>query len=862
MSRSQLAATACLVVSAAFLAGGMGDIQPPAATWCGLTLIAAYGWRLLLARSGWTAVRARILASAICVGALAALVPGSGSAVLTMTGVLGAMRLAVTLPDDESRLLDKHLVWSYLFAIASLAYRQEPYCRGFIDELCHAGGQALAGVLKQPWAPSSTALGWELIVAYLLLVAVVVWPADRASRLTTATLAAGLLAASLSAYVVTASLLATAYRGSAHFASLPDHGDASHAGQHNAAPFTWATPLAAMYPMSYQVILLWLLLTCFVVLTRLIPAPTNDAATRQPTRQPTRRARPADNAARGRLAWMGRLRGLALLTIAVAGSACAMLIWSPTGQYARPDRLRILVHKHNIDWEAPRHGSYGDRSGGMFGLLADHLRCHRHAVTAEPISDATDFKNVDVIILINLQEYFSEAMKAKILDFVREGGGLLIAGDHTGVSGLREPANHLVRDLGIELNFDSAKAFSNGWTGGFEYLAHPITRGQPWWYNEANIWVGASLTVRPPAYSLVLGRYAFSDPGDMTNPRGYLGDMRYSPGERLGDLPLVAAREFGRGRVVVWGDTSPLQNMAWTFSHDYMERTLTWLGEREGNLPAWVRVPQGLLFFSCAAALILLCPPPKRAAVAAAVAIGLLVLVRLADAQKPQDPGGGPRAYIDLAHLPDTNLNTWLRDGFAGLAQMTARSGLLPYALNDWAAQPWEHAKLVVLVAPIRPLSRREEERLLAFVRSGGHVLVCLGWEESAGWRPFLQRLGLHILNAPLGQLDGTSAEGESVHLQNAWPLVARRGVAVPLEWRPLISAQGQQCAMLGASAAGGSFTMVADSRFLRNINLEGRFEVQEANIRFFRSFMESYVTRSSQSGPGSGSVAAAAGPE
>lgn len=858
MKSSQVISTLLLVTAALFLAGAIGDAQPPITAWGGLTLLAAYAARFVGARQAWSSVRGRILAGAICLGALAAFAPERGFAVWTMVALLAAMRLALVLPRDESRLLDEHLVWSFLFATASLVYRQEPYSRGFIDQLCHTAGAALAGLLKQPWAPASTALGWELIVAYALLVAIVFWRADRASRLTTATLAILLLAASLSAYVVAASLLAMAYRGSAHFASLPDPGDVSHAGQHNAAPFTWATPLAAMYPMSYQVVLLGLLLTCFVVLTRLIPVPANDAA----TRQPTRRARPAVNAARERRAWAGRLRGVALLTVSVVASACATLVWSPTGQYARPDRLRVLVHKQNIDWEAPRHGSYGDRSGGMFGLLADHLRCHGHTVTAKPISDATDFNHVDVIILINLQEYFSEAMKAKILDFVRGGGGLLIAGDHTGVSGLREPANHLVRDLGIELNFDSAKAFSNGWTGGFEYLAHPITRGQPWWYNEANIWVGASLTVRPPAYSLVLGRYAFSDPGDMTNPRGYLGDMRYSPGERLGDLPLVAAREFGRGRVVVWGDTSPLQNMAWTFSHDYMERTLTWLGEREGNLPAWVRIPQGLLFFGCAAALTLLCPPAKRATVAAAVAIGLLVLVRVADAQKPQDPGGGPRVYIDLAHLPDTNLNTWLRDGFAGLLQMTARSGLLPYALNDWEGQPWERARLIVFAAPIKPLSRREQERVLAYVRSGGHVLVCLGWEESAGWRPFMARLGLHILNAPLGQLDAASVEGESVHLQNAWPLVARGGVAVPLEWRPLISAQGQKCAMLGASPAGGSFTLVADSRFLRNINLEGRFEVQEANIRFFRSFMESYVTRRSESGPGSGSVAAAAGHE
>ena len=39
----------------------------------------------------------------------------------------------------------------------------------------------------------------------------------------------------------------------------------------------------------------------------------------------------------------------------------------------------------------------------------------------------------------------------------------------------------------------------------------------------------------------------------------FLGNYHYDEGERLGDVVLVATATHGRGRVVVWGDTSAFQ---------------------------------------------------------------------------------------------------------------------------------------------------------------------------------------------------------------------------------------------------------------------------------------------------------------
>ena len=39
----------------------------------------------------------------------------------------------------------------------------------------------------------------------------------------------------------------------------------------------------------------------------------------------------------------------------------------------------------------------------------------------------------------------------------------------------------------------------------------------------------------------------------------FLGNYHYDQGERLGDVVLVATTTYGRGRIVVWGDTSAFQ---------------------------------------------------------------------------------------------------------------------------------------------------------------------------------------------------------------------------------------------------------------------------------------------------------------
>jgi hypothetical protein len=814
-----------LFFAALLLAEGLGDLHPIVAKLLAWTLLLVYGAGVRRTAPGWAGPRRLALGLAVAGGAIALSRCGGGAATFAVPAWLLALDVGLDLRTEARSGLRSHLAWAYGFGLVSLLYHQDPFTRMVVDGGAIWLGGQLADRLGARWAPASTALGFLVVAAYVLAVFIALFRLPRGMRAPVAVLSSVLLISGLAAYVIAVPTLTELYQQTAYFATLPEPADLTHAGQHNPDPVRWVTPLALLYPSRSQILLAATLALGACWISR-----------RLPSFEPTATA-PVEPAS-----WA---RHMALGAVGVGWLASSVWIWSPRADYAPLDGLRVMIHKKYIDWSRPVFGNYGDRAGGMFGMLADHTRARGCSVTDEPLDQATRLENQDVLILINLQERFDEVVKRRIRDFVRRGGGLLIAGDHTGLTGLREPTNDLVKDLGIELNFDTAKPFPRGWTSGLEFMANPITRGLPWWVNESNIWVGASLTVRYPAYPIVIGRYAFIDPGDQTSERGKLGDMKYSDGERLGDVPLVAAREYGRGRIVVWGDTSPLQNGAWLFSHRYMERTLGWLGKSGGGFRSTGRALAGPLFLAAAA---LLAALPRRwmtkSVAMTLVVVGTVGLQSYGETiRPPTGRGPGLRAYIDVAHMPGDDMEIWLRDGFGGFAQTLARMTLLPYALWDWDDPRWEDGKLVVLVAPARSLDETHQARLLDYVNRGGHLLIAVGWEESRALEPFLERIGLRVENSPLGNSVGTSWQGKPVRFNNVWPIAIGSGLKAQAE---VLARVGDAPCIVSCPSGKGRITLIGDSRFLRNSNLEGRSEIVPENMEFVRNLVQEKILKPS----------------
>jgi hypothetical protein len=508
------------------------------------------------------------------------------------------------------------------------------------------------------------------------------------------------------------------------------------------------------------------------------------------------------------------------------GLACALIglpeVAPGLGQDA-PRTVLFIDHALLGSWNVPADVSPGSAfSGATFGLFPEYLEAGGHRVVLETEIEKETLHDADLVVIINPGATFSEETKETLYAFVRAGGGLLVLGDHTNIGGIMDAVNDLTVPLGLSLAFDSAVSSDPGWSrtlralppfsGRFRSISIPVS-------------IGASVdaAVHPTVAPLLVGRRAFSDPGDPDNmERALLGNLAFDRGERYGEVVLAAVRHLGRGKVALFGDTSPFQNSALGLSHEFAGAVARWLTNRTGS---W-RVPCTSLLalvLVLASALVL-----RRSTVVSAGAVVLAVAAGMLCADAilvPLDPTGraeGPTALVDAAH---GNLIRWepLHDsGVEGLGVNLARAGFLPFIRHEGPISPPPSPRSVIVsVSPTRGFEPRETRDLLEWLAGGGGLIITTGWPQSTVLRSFLSPLGISIAPIPFGAIrpDIVSLDVRP-ELPSAWPL------EISSEWTTLGSIEwdGVPYTVVAERAIGsGWIIVIGDNGVFQNENLEGK---------------------------------------
>ena len=420
---------------------------------------------------------------------------------------------------------------------------------------------------------------------------------------------------------------------------------------------------------------------------------------------------------------------------------------------------------------------------------------------------------------------------------------MLCLGDHTGVAGIRGPFNDLLSPYGIRFRFDSASFFAGSWSNALERRQHPVHRGTLF-DDEYQIWVGASLEVDPQASPMIVARYGYSDFGDMANvQRSYLGDRVYNPSELLGDVVLAAEARYGRGKVLVFGDTSGYQNLALPRSADFVMRSMRHLGHAGGAPPrSGVQIA---LLFAAALGLGLATRGGRRAAPVFAACAGvaitsLLVLAATRPSPNPvldwsavtppslmaaSETYPQKLALIDRSHGGRFDLKAWFDRSIGGLTLNNIRDGFFPLVTERFPERALERASLYVAVAPIRSYSSRERQALRRFMERGGRMIVSVGSEEFDGARGLLAEYRLDVRDVPLAHFRTGDRPDDLVFLE-AWTL------GVPADARVLVRQWGQPV-VASVRVGQGELILIGDTHFFHNRNLEGRETHYLGNIRF-----------------------------
>ncbi|MBI2876153.1 MAG: hypothetical protein HYY20_04665 [Candidatus Tectomicrobia bacterium] len=521
-----------------------------------------------------------------------------------------------------------------------------------------------------------------------------------------------------------------------------------------------------------------------------------------------------------------RARGLLLLALALV-----VLTLEPSGAKSRG---RIYFHDENhVGWDKPVFGQYGEMSGGTWGPLLPFLEAAGYRSNVGPISQAI-LKDTDILVVTDIPRRFTAPEKTTIWEFVAQGGSLLVLGDHTDVQGIMGPLNDLLKPVQIQFNFDSAYYFDVTWDTQAELRAHPIT------YSirdgrETSIIIGASLSVSAPAVPIIVGKYGWSDAGDRRQEdQGFLGDIEYRPGERLGDLVLVAGASHGKGKVLVFGDTASFHSYGLPEAKAFVEAVFRWLNVRD-EVKLYAKNPLLALLLLAGAFYLLLRAGLGLSSLAMILLTVMVTLGATASFNRRKQepvPLKGKVAIVDTSHLGRFHMYGFEAGSALGFFYNLMRNDYLAFLAPALDEASLRDARLIVLIAPARPFSAAEAERLSRWVREGGTLLMSVGWEEREPVLPLLRAWGIELDALPLGPA-AASWGPTQVYFYKAWGVRAE-GAEVLLRYEgiPLV---------IHKTFGRGNLLVIGDSSFLLGEQLEGREVYQESKILFLRDILQPY---------------------
>ncbi|MHB1034609.1 MAG: DUF4350 domain-containing protein [Pirellulales bacterium] len=537
-----------------------------------------------------------------------------------------------------------------------------------------------------------------------------------------------------------------------------------------------------------------------------------------------------------------------------AAMPMAATLWLQTPSLK--DKKIVLYEEGFLNWLKPEHGDYGRLGQGMYGMLPIYIK----SLGGTSVTTTDLEKNLPgaaaLVLLYPNKPWPKDALK-RIQDFVENGGSLLVMGEHT----VREADggsrfNDVLEHTAMRVPFDSATFEVGGWLQSYDAMAHPATAGIRDEKNQFGVVIGASVEAHWPARPLLIGRWGFNDPGDPGNGEAMMGNHRYDSGERLGDVLLAAEQPVGKGKIVVFGDTSGVTNGINVGTHEFTSRLLAYLADGPANPRAMPRQVLAILLGLGLVGLLLWQSEETRVALAALVMAASLVACTAATYRAneilPDGRLNAPKpnnlAYIDTSHLEAQSDESWRDDGTMGMALTLMRNGFLTLALPEITAARLERAAILVSVAPSREFSAAERQTVRQFIEDGGIFIVTVGYEEIGPSRKFLSELGFTVgadpdarEPEPLGhfksQYPATTDHKTYVRFHAAWPIQCRDPNAQVIAY-----GAGDVPVIMVRPMGKGQVVVVGDTGFAMNKNLEREggepFEGMRENADFWRWFL------------------------
>lgn len=536
---------------------------------------------------------------------------------------------------------------------------------------------------------------------------------------------------------------------------------------------------------------------------------------------------------------LSRTRSVLVLAGAFLLAVVGVLVSLQSIPAHRVNGVSVLVlNEGGLDWERPVFSKLGYYDGGMFGMLPLYLEkdgFHLETCTSADIANGA-IERARILVLINCNKKWSDTERASVASYMKRGGSVLILGDHTNVFNLMEGFNTLLTEHGIGFRFDSAVHAKRTWNGCIRTSLSGFNRCGELQLDHG---IGASLRVTGDVNVVAEGDFAFSDAGDQRNEMGaYLGDYRYSRGEQLGNSVLVAWKMIGRGKLVVYGDTSAFQNSSLPTTYPrHLLPLFCWLSEP----PTLLESAPGMVTICVVVVLCggLLCVT-RAVAVGGAIGLmgGLLCGALCAPDIRPlitQD-----HVVYDASLMPWTGHASVNMNHVFPLTKNLMRSGLLPIELKSYTPQEVRNARAIVIMAPQVVIGSELVRGLISYMTEGGVVLVAGPGKKPEIAKALTDELGLDVSDSPLGAIPRQSDRDiTGPRFVEAYPVNIRN--AVPGKCDVLYS-YGDYPLVVFRHVGKGGLLLFSDPRYFSSQNIEGEWGFWPGNLALLHDIFVEYL--------------------
>ena len=250
---------------------------------------------------------------------------------------------------------------------------------------------------------------------------------------------------------------------------------------------------------------------------------------------------------------------------------------------------RILFDEGHGDWESTLTPidteTYGMKSTYNYYSLYQWLGTYSEiGQLVEPITESA-LEGCKVLVLKTPSAPYAPEEIAAIEAYVRKGGGLFVIGDHTNVFGSTSSLNPILATFDLALSYDSTYRLNTGSFTTFmpsQPCFDPIAQH----LEQFAFLTSCSLQVPLHAYRTMADTQILSNQADYST-RDFFPKRRFSVSSEFGQFVQAAALLHGRGRVVVFTDSTCFSNFS-VFMDGYpafLLGTLTFLSHENVRFP-------------------------------------------------------------------------------------------------------------------------------------------------------------------------------------------------------------------------------------------------------------------------------------